>query len=107
MSLLSLVSSMEGINVATLDEVKWAVRAPSRYAMRSPKLTYLERVQEEINNFLKTNIKHDYLKPDRELSLDLTVKEAEILASANADAIAMADRGDLKSLHEKVRSLEE
>lgn len=66
-----------------LDEVKWAIRRPTRYAMRELKLTYLNKVQDETINFLNDRIKHDFLKPERELTLDLTVQEAEILATAN------------------------
>jgi hypothetical protein len=45
------------------------------------------------------------MKPDKELTLDLTLREAEILASANMDIRAMAEKGDLKLLHEKFRIL--
>jgi hypothetical protein len=48
-------------------------------------LTYLEKVQEEVNKFLKEKIKHDFLRPDRELALELTIKEAEILISASPE----------------------
>jgi hypothetical protein len=73
--------------------------------MRSLKLTYLERVQEEVDKFLKEKIKHDFLRPDRELALDLTVREAEILISASPEVHAFADKGDLKSLHEKCKAI--
>jgi len=49
---------------------------PNRFAMRALKLTYLERVQLETTKFLSSRIKHDFLRPDRELTLDLSVKEA-------------------------------
>ena len=50
--------------------------------MSSPKMTYLEKVRAEVRNFMNENIKYDYLRPDRDLSLDLKVKEAELLISA-------------------------
>jgi hypothetical protein len=53
--------------------------------MRDLKLTYLDKVQEETNRFLATRVKHDYLNPERDLSLDLTVREAEILIAANQE----------------------
>ena len=65
-----------------LDEIKWQIRQPSRFAMSSAKMTYLERVRAEVKTFMNENIKYDYLKPERDLSLDLSVKEAEILISA-------------------------
>ena len=70
-------------------------------------LNYLDKVQQEVNNFLRDNIKHDFLKPDRELTLNLTVREAEILMTANPDVRALAEKGDLKSLHERFKSLQD
>ena len=52
-----------------------------------------------MNTFLSEKIKHDFLKPDRALALDLTVKEAEILISANPDIRALANSGELSKLH--------
>jgi thymidylate kinase len=64
--------------------------------MRALKLSYLEQVQIETTNFLNLRIKHDFLRPDRELTLELSVKEAEILISANQEVRDMAERGELK-----------
>lgn len=69
--------------------------------MRELKLSYLEIVQKETNAFLNTHIKHDFLRPDRELSLDLTVKEAELLISANEEVRALADSGELRAIHNR------
>jgi hypothetical protein len=68
-------------------------------------LTYLDKVQSETNNFLNERIKHDFLRPDRELSLDLTIGEAELLISANADVRSLADSGELKNLHARYNEL--
>ena len=46
-------------------------------------MTYLDKVKEETNNFLAQHVKYDFMKPDRELTLDLTVGEAELLMSAS------------------------
>ena len=67
--------------------------------MRELKLNYLDKVQLETANFLNERIKHDFIRPDRELTLDLTIKEAELLASANDSIRAQADSGALKDLH--------
>lgn len=75
--------------------------------MSELKMDYLEKVQEEVNKFLQDRIKHDFLKPDRELTLDLSMKEAEILITANPDVRAMAEKGDLKTLHDKCKSIQE
>lgn len=75
--------------------------------MRELTLNYLDKVEEEVSKFVKDRIKHDFLKPDRELTLDLTVKEAEILITANPDVRAFADKGDLRALHEKCKSMQE
>lgn len=82
-----------------LDEIKWQLRLPTRFAMRELKLSYLERVQQETTAFLNDRIKHDFLRPDRELSLDLLIKEAEVLIAANEDVRALADSGELKRIH--------
>ena len=56
---------------------------------------------------MQARIKHDFLKPDRELTLELTVHEAEILMSANMDVRAMAEKGDLRNLHERCKIIKE
>lgn len=78
---------------------------PTRFAMRELKLTYLDKVQAETTQFLNEKIKHDFLRPDRELTLDLTVREAEILISANDEVRNLADQGGLKELHNKYSEL--
>lgn len=45
------------------------------------------------------------MRPDRELTLDLTVREAEILISANEEVRNFADQGGLKELHNKYNVL--
>jgi hypothetical protein len=68
-------------------------------------MDYLEKVQQEVTNFLNDKIKHDFLKPDRDLTLDLTVREAEILMVANPDVRSLAAKGDLKALHDKCKQI--
>jgi hypothetical protein len=41
--------------------------------MRDLKRTYLQKVQEETQNFLNERIKHNLLDPERGLNLDLKV----------------------------------
>lgn len=72
---------------------------PSRFAARELKLTYLERVQEETHIFMNERIKHDFMKPDRQLTLDLSVREAELLMAASQEVRDLADSGDLKKIH--------
>lgn len=64
--------------------------------MSSPKMTYLERVKTEVRHFMNESIKYDYLRPDRDLSLDLTVREAEILISASPVVRKLGESGELK-----------
>jgi hypothetical protein len=59
------------------------------------KLSYLDKVSEETTNFLNERIKHDFLRPGKELTLDLTVKEAEILMTANEEVRELANKGEL------------
>jgi hypothetical protein len=74
---------------------------PLNIAMRKLKVSYLSQVEEEVTKFLTTRVKHDYLNPSRELSLDLKVAEAEILMSANERVKAMAETGELQTMHSK------
>lgn len=90
-----------------IDEIKWQIRMPTRYAVSTLKLTYLNKVQEETLKFLNERIKHDFLRPDKELGLDLTVHEAEILISANQEVRDMAENGSLKKLHENYNAIKE
>jgi hypothetical protein len=46
-----------------LDEIKWQVRAPSRYAIREAKMTYLEKVREQTQLFLQERLKHNHMNP--------------------------------------------
>jgi hypothetical protein len=78
---------------------------PNRFAMRELKLTYLEKVQIETQKYLAANIKHDFLRPDRELTLDLSVKEAEVLLSAGESVRRLADSGELKQLHSRYNAV--
>ena len=56
---------------------------------------------------MNEKVKHNFLQPDREdgLSLDLTIREAEILMSANDEVRGLADSGALKQLHQRYTSL--
>ena len=86
-------------NRVDIDEIKWQLRFPTRFAVRELKLPYLDKVQEETSKFLVSRIKIDFLQPDRDLSLDLTVREAEILIAANEEVRNLANNGGLKDLH--------
>jgi hypothetical protein len=66
-----------------LDEVKWAIRMPARYAIRELALNYEEEVQNQTLRYLASTIKYDYLNGSKELNLDLTVKEVEYMFAAN------------------------
>jgi hypothetical protein len=63
--------------------------------MSEPKLTYLNKVEEETMNFLNTRIKHNYIDPTKGLSLDLSCRDAEILISASENVRNIADSGEL------------
>ncbi len=75
--------------------------------MRDLKLTYLEKVQQETTNFLNQRIKHDFLRPDRELTLDMTVREAELLMTANEEVRNLADSGELRKVHSRYQEARE
>jgi hypothetical protein len=46
------------------------------------------------------------MDPNKALSLNMTIKEAEILISANPEVKAMAEKGELKALHDKYSKIE-
>ena len=57
-----------------------------------------------MTKYIMDKIKVDFFDPSRELTLNMTVKEAEIMMSASPDAVDMAEKGDLKTLHENYNS---
>ena len=86
---------------ARLDEVKWGLRFPTKYAMREYTLDYEDDVQEQVLTFLGKNIETDYLDGSRDVNLDLTVREAEMLFNANEKIKSMAASGELQNFHKK------
>ena len=85
----------------TLDSIKWQLRFPKEYAMRSESLMYNDKVQDEILAFLGNRIQADYLQGNREINLDLTVAEADKLYNAGDRIRAMAESGELQELHQR------
>lgn len=86
--------------------MKYQIRQPTRFAIRELKKTYLDQVEQQVQTFLSTSIKHDTLVPGREVSLDLTLLDAEVIASANETVKQMASSGELKALFDNVEKLE-
>ena len=48
-------------------------------------------------------MKYDFLKPGNSLSLDMTLGEAELLMSASPEVRAIAEKGELKAIHDKCK----
>lgn len=92
------------IKCKTIDEVKWGLRLPSRFAMRKDRLQYLPEIQDLVTKYIQDRIKVDFFDPTRELTLNMTVKEAEMMMSASPDAVETAEKGDLKTIHENYNS---
>lgn len=69
------------------------------------KRTYLPKVQEEIQKFMDERIKHNFINPERGLNLDLSVREAELLISANKSVRDLAETGELQKIHKKFNEL--
>ena len=84
-----------------VDEIKWGLRFPTKFAMREHTLSYEDKVQEQILAFLGKNIAIDYLDGSREVDLDLTLKEAEMLFNANDKIREMAANGELQAFHKR------
>ena len=91
--------------IVVIDEIKWQLRFPTKFAMSTLKLTYLDKVEQETHNFLSERVKHNLLNPEKGLNLDLTIKEAEILMSANENVRDLADKGELQKIHKKYNDL--
>ncbi len=51
-------------------------------------------------------IKYNFIRPDKALSLDLTVGDAELLISANQDVRKLAETGELAKIHTKFEDLQ-
>ena len=84
-----------------VDEIKWGLRFPTKFAMREYTLNYEDKVQEQILAFLGKNIATDYLDGSRQVDLDLTLKEAEMLFNANDKIREMAANGELQAFHKR------
>src|SRR5690349_12452899 len=69
-------------------------------------MTYLDKVQTETTKFINERIKHNFLNPDKGLDLDLSIKDAEILISANKNVRELADKGDLARINKQCVDLE-
>jgi len=89
------------------DQIKWAVRMPNRYAVRTLSYRYEDEVQEKINSFVGTALPFDYMQGNRELNLDLTLKEASHMYSANDNIKSLAQSGELQALHARFSELGE
>ena len=48
----------------------------------------------------------DFLNPSNTIGLDMTVRHAEVLVSANPEVKALAAKGDLVALHDKFAKIE-
>jgi len=78
-----------------VDEIKWQIRMPTKFAMREESFMYNDKIQDEILQFLGSRIKHDYLEGNRDINLDLTVGEASKLFNAGEGIRNMAETGKL------------
>lgn len=73
--------------------------------MRDMKRSYLPKIQEEIQKFLDERIKTNFINPEKGLNLDLTIKEGELLISANQSVRDLAETGELQKIHKKFNEL--
>ena len=81
------------------------MRFPKAYATSEENLRYADRVREQVAIFMNGNIPHNYFTGERNVGLEASLQEAEVLYSANDAIKAMADSGELQALHEKFNSL--
>jgi len=64
--------------------------------MRELALTYEEEAQQHILEYMEKEIKFDYMEGNRELNLEMTLREAEKIYRANDQVKRMAESGALK-----------
>ena len=88
-------------------EVKNQLRFPKAMAMSKENLRYLERVRKEVHSFIASNISHNYVTGEKDITLDSTLQEIEVLYNANPEVKAMAETGQLTEIHQKVHNLAE
>lgn len=82
-------------------EIKCQIRFPKAYAQSQKNLRYLDRVREETQAFMDSNIAYNYFSAEQNVSLAATLGEAETLYSAGGSIKELAESGDLTALHER------
>ena len=88
------------------DEVKCSVRYPKAFAYRRENLRYLAQVRQHVQQYLNDNISQNYFTGDKNLNLDLSVQEAEVMFGASDAVKQMAQSGQLNDLHNRVQNLQ-
>ena len=69
--------------------------------MRAPSYMYNTEIKDQIQAFMSENIKHDFIEGNREINLSMTVAEAQKLYAAGEELRALAESGELQSLHQR------
>ncbi len=90
-----------------LDEIRYRIRLPSRWAESQPRMTYLDKIQKETQKFMDAHIKHNYLAPENDVSLNIKIPDAEIMFNADPKTQAFAESGELRNLAKKCTDLED
>ena len=70
-------------------------------------LRYLNQVKQEIQAFTNSQIPVNYFTGEKEMRMDATVQEAEVMFAANDNVRALANSGELQQLHQRVKSASE
>jgi len=93
--------------LAIPDEVRWQVRMCEHVAVSQPGLSYKDDVEKSILQFLKKRLNQDYMGGNRDLNLNLSVKESEFLFNASDKIKEMGASGELAALHAKCAELDD
>lgn len=80
------------------DSIKWEIRLPSRWAESEESKKYVPEVEKQILAYLEQQVGTNYLDPDRGFDLDLTLKEAALLAEAGPSLQEYAESGELQRI---------
>lgn len=86
------------------EHIRWEIRLPKKFAQSEEPRVYHTKVEQEVLNYLNKTIKHNVINPSAPLDLNLTIKEAIVLAE-HADALQPHfESGKLKQIHDNFNS---
>lgn len=89
------------------DNVKWALRMPTSYAMRAENLDYLPEIKAVIENYVNAHFKYD-IQNGKELNIEeMTLGDLKKIYMAQSEKVQqMQKSGELQQLHKDFEEVE-